>query len=120
MKRKTTEVRRVRAGLDRIGGAVEGRPALADRTAALLRGDLRCPDLEAAPMGKMLHVPLRLPEKLVGRADALVPLLESDPRMEAVGRVVRATVLRLALSIGLAQLERDTAAAAKGSGRRRG
>ncbi len=98
------------AGLDLIGGGVERSPELAARTAAMLWGELACPDMEADDMGKMKHVPMRLPEQMVERLDALVPLLEDDRRMEVGGEVDRAKVIRLALSIGLAQLERDTAA----------
>ncbi|MBN1773174.1 MAG: hypothetical protein JXB32_18045 [Deltaproteobacteria bacterium] len=109
MRKRTTDVGKVNKGLDRIGGVVQSSPGLAARTRAMLAGDLPCPDLEAEPMGRMLHVPMRIPERMVARADALIPLLEGDPRLELSGAVVRAKVLRLALAVGLAQLERDTA-----------
>jgi hypothetical protein len=74
----------------------------------MLRGELACPDMEADDMVRMLHVPMRIPEKMVERADALLPLLTDDPRFEDTG-IDRAKLLRKALAIGLAQLERDVA-----------
>ena len=107
----------VNAALDLMSAEIHGKPEAAARLAAMLSGALRCPDMEADEMGKMKHVPMRLPEQMVERLDALVPLLEDDRRMEVGGEVDRAKVIRLALSIGLEQLERDTAAKSKRRGR---
>lgn len=51
---------------------------------------------------------LRLTEDILERADRLVPLLADDPALVAGAvQVGRATVLRLALLRGLAELERE-------------
>jgi len=108
----TTKTTRTRAGLDRIGDVVQGRPELAERTRRMLAGDLPCPDLETDGMGQMVYVPLRLPEDLVARADALAPRLQRDPRIVAAGRSGRSTVMRLALALGIDALEQGAPAAA--------
>ncbi len=53
------------------------------------------------------HTTLRLSEKLLARADALVPILSDVPEIEAMGQVSRSAVLRLALAKGIAQLEEE-------------
>lgn len=48
----------------------------------------------------------RLPAELAARADLLVDAVQADPDLRGgVGTVTRATVLRLALTRGLASLE---------------
>lgn len=50
---------------------------------------------------------VRIEADHVTLADELVPLVAQDPALRALGREVgRATVLRLALAIGLAELRR--------------
>ena len=49
---------------------------------------------------------LRLPTHFYDRADALVPIMDRDPAVNKYGRVLRSTVLRLAIDEGLAQLEK--------------
>ena len=49
---------------------------------------------------------MRLPAELAERAGALVEAVQADPELRGgVGTVTRATVLRLALTRGLASLE---------------
>lgn len=50
---------------------------------------------------------IRLDHDLQARADVLVPLVAAQPYAAAVGGVTRATVLRLAVARGLADLERE-------------
>lgn len=57
---------------------------------------------------------LRLPSALLERADALLPVLAGADEVAAHGEVKRATVLRLAIMRGLAELERTYATRAKG------
>jgi hypothetical protein len=52
-------------------------------------------------------ITLRLPNDLVDRLDALVPLVAAHPRWRAFGRVTRSTVLRLAVDRGLGPLEAE-------------
>jgi hypothetical protein len=49
---------------------------------------------------------IRLTADVVARADALLPRLDRDPAITAVGAVTRAVALRLALVLGLDALER--------------
>lgn len=59
--------------------------------------------------------PVKLPNELLDRADALVDYVQSLPEIAAVAgsRVTRAHVIRLALARGLADLERERAAQGK-------
>lgn len=51
-------------------------------------------------------IDVRLPAELAERAGALVEAVQADPELRGgVGTVTRATVLRLALTRGLASLE---------------
>jgi hypothetical protein len=58
-------------------------------------------------MARTILTPLRLPPELVRWADRLLPLMTRDPRVTAVGRVTRSSVLRMALVQGLECLERQ-------------
>jgi hypothetical protein len=50
---------------------------------------------------------VRIEADHVEQADALIPLIARDPALKALGRDVgRSTVIRLALSLGLAELKR--------------
>ncbi len=59
--------------------------------------------------GEKFEIPiqLRLPQSIVGRADALLALLLEDPALTAMGRVTRTSVLRLAILRGLEVLENE-------------
>lgn len=50
---------------------------------------------------------IRVPTRLAARLDALAVLLAAHPELGLVGRVTRSAVARLALSRGLAALERS-------------
>jgi hypothetical protein len=60
--------------------------------------------------GREVPTSMRLPERLLARADALAPLLEEHPAFSArvSSRVSRSAVLRAALERGLEALESDT------------
>ena len=102
--------RRLRALDEKMRAALAGRPALAWRTVEYLATGTD----DASPSGAMevtkmaaaerRVVPVRLPEDLVRKADALVPFIDSDPTMQW-GRVTRSAVLRIALAEGIAVLE---------------
>ena len=53
------------------------------------------------------QVVIRMPADLADRLSALVDSVAQDPTVAAGGRVSRSTVARLALSRGLASLERS-------------
>jgi hypothetical protein len=70
-------------------------------------------------MPRTVLTPLRLPPDLVEWADRLVPLVANDPKVAAIGRVTRSSVIRMALVRGLETLESQYAPKkAKGRGRR--
>ena len=110
--------RRIRARVDELGELLSGRPDLAERTRAMLAGELPCPDLDnlEEPMGTNdAAVNLRLPSTALDRAEAMVEALAADPMLRAAGRgVSRSTVLRLAVLRGLDSLEAELAARRKG------
>jgi hypothetical protein len=80
-------------------------PALAERTMAMLRDDLACPDLEEPTVRDEVPTSVRLPADLVRRLDALIPRLERVPALAALGPLTRSKVLRLALVRGVETLE---------------
>ena len=102
-------VRAAEARLDRL---LADHPELRDRTAAMLAGDLPCPDLEepmAVTRNPQSPVNIRLPQSLLDRADALVPVAGQAPELATQTTITRADVLRLAVLRGLAALEAELA-----------
>ena len=87
-------LRRLDAGL---GELLTRRPDLADRTRAMLAGELPALDLEDRMGTNDTGVSLRLPTSAVERAAALVEDLAADPMLQGAARgVTRSVVLRLA------------------------
>ncbi len=84
--------------LEELAGMVSGGAVDLARTAAFLEGEREVP------------TSMRLPGRLLARADALAPLLEEHPAFASrvASRVSRSAVLRAALERGLEALERDT------------
>jgi len=105
---RPVDMARVLAAEQTIAEALALRPDLAGRTAAFLSSD---PDAEALeePMADRFDKPtqIRLDADILTRADALVPFVASKPEFQAIGRVTRASVLRLAMLRGLAELEAE-------------
>ncbi len=101
--------RRIRAALDELRALLDADPALAERTRAMLAGELPCPDLEEKEtMPNDAAINLRVPKDVLSRADALMPALAQDPMLQAAGRgVSRSVVLRLAVLRGLDSLEAE-------------
>lgn len=58
-------------------------------------------------MAPIITTSLRLQQVLLDRADALIPAVAALPSSQAHGSIVRSDVLRLALSRGLDELERE-------------
>lgn len=106
VSKRTVDLRKINEGLDEIGAMVRSSPELAERTRAMLAGDLPCPALEGAPMPtRMVYTPLRVPEDLVNRAEALAPEIHRLGLLTVGGRATKATVFRYAIAIGLEFLE---------------
>lgn len=59
-------------------------------------------------------ISLRLPGELLARADALIPKLAELGAATSTGEVNRSHVLRLALTLGIAQLEQQHAKPTRG------
>jgi hypothetical protein len=100
---------RRRRNLEELRSLLGGDPELRARYDAATQG--RIPAPEALHMVKDTPISLRIPEAMLERADALVPLLGDDPELAMVvgGKVTRSTVLRVALLRGIKALEADFA-----------
>ena len=97
--------RRLQEHTEALRALLAGNPRLQERTNAMLAGELPCPDLEE-PMSETPNpTVVRIPGDLVARCQALMPLLEQEPDLAAVGRLTTSAVIRVALSRGLASLE---------------
>jgi hypothetical protein len=90
----------------RLAAQLRQHPELATRTAQFLAGNPPVETLERL-MTEPLEKPtqLRLPREALERADTLIPLLAKHPEFRALGRLSKATVLRLAVLHGLEVLE---------------
>jgi hypothetical protein len=105
--------------LDRVALALRNNPNLAARTGAMLRGELKAPDLREPTMPKKepkyanSWVMVRLPRDLVKRAEAPWESLTEDRRVKLAGRRSATSATRLML------LRAIEAAEAKASGTRR-
>lgn len=62
--------------------------------------------MHSARMAKRT-IPLRLEEKTIDRADALIEALEERIEAEGLGQASRSTVLRMAIARGLTTLEAE-------------
>jgi hypothetical protein len=94
-----------------MGALLAAKPHLRDRTAAMLAGELACPDLESEPMPetKINPVTLRLPAELLARVDALLPEARRLPELAMMTTITRADLLRLALVKGVGGIEAELA-----------
>jgi len=107
--RRPVDLARARAAEVELEALLTAHPELRERTALFLAGKLA--GRKDEPMSeKQSPQVVKIPAFLVARARALVPHLEGTPTMAAAPRVTGAAVLRVALSIGLAELERRTTA----------
>jgi hypothetical protein len=100
------DLARVRAAEARLAAHLRRHPELATRTAHFLAGDPSVETMETL-MTEPLEKPtqLRLPREALERAEALIPLLAKHAEFRALGRLSKATVLRLAVLHGLEVLE---------------
>jgi hypothetical protein len=108
------DLARVRAAEARLAAQLRQHPELASRTAQFLAGN---PSVE--PMETLMTEPLekptqlRLPRDALERAERLIPLLAQHPEFRALGRLSKATMLRLAVLHGLEVLEQRAREKAK-------
>ena len=100
---------RRRRNLEELRSLLGADPELQARYDAATQGLIPAP--EALVMAKDTPISLRIPEAMLDRAEALVPLLADDPELAMVlgGKVTRSTVLRVALLRGIKALEADFA-----------
>ena len=73
-------------------------------------------------MSRTILTPLRLPVEYIEKADSMLEAFAADPEVNAVGRVTRASVLRMAIAKGLSSMEYSYAPRPKtksSNGRRR-
>lgn len=113
-RRPPIDLARVRAAEERLDALLaDAGPRLRERTAAMLAGELPCPDLdeeEVRPMRQgQTPVNVRLPATMIARLDALVPTVGAASELATVVTVTRSDVLRLAILRGLEQLEAEYA-----------
>lgn len=111
-KRQPVDLARVRAAEERLDAILaDAGPRLRERTAAMLAGELPCPDLddEERPVQTeaLRNANVRLPDAALERAVALVPKVAVSSELAAAGCVTRSDVLRLAVLRGLEQLEAE-------------
>jgi hypothetical protein len=108
------DLARVQAAEARLVAHVRQHPELATRTAHFLAGNPSVETMERL-MTEPLEKPteLRLPREALERAETLIPLLAQHPKFRALGRLSRATVLRLAVLHGLEVLEQRAGEKAK-------
>lgn len=125
---KAVDLQAVGDALATIRRTLREHPEVRKRTAAFLAGDPTEADLDALctqEENMPVYAPLtvRVPESLVDRIDALVPLLGDAPELATAANVTRSDALRLCVLRGLEALEAEHkapgAAAGGGVGGRR-
>lgn len=109
---KAVDLQAVGDALATIRRTLREHPEVRERTAALFAGDPTTGDLDALrpleeSMATLRAIPVRLPEALVARLDALVPLLADEPELATKGTITRSDALRLCVLRGLEVLEAE-------------
>ena len=105
-----TDLQAVSNALAVIRQTLTEHPEVRQRTAAFLAGDPTESDLDALStqeesMATQAPLTVRVPQALVDRLDALVPLLADAPELATAANVTRADALRLCVLRGLEALE---------------
>jgi hypothetical protein len=95
----------VRAMLADLRDSLAADPALRARTADFLAADLELETLEALMAAR--DTPIRLPDELIARAEALVEPMTTRRDLLAWNSPNRTAILRLALGRGLDSLEAE-------------
>lgn len=109
---KAVDLQAVGNALATIRRTLAEHPEVRERTAALFAGDPTESDLEALStqeesMATQAPLTVRVPQALVDRIDALVPLLGDEPELATKANVTRADALRLCVLRGLEALEAE-------------
>ena len=109
---KAVDLQAVGDALATIRRTLREHPEVRERTAALLAGDPTTGDLDALQpqeesMATQAPLTVRVPQALVDRLDALVPLLADAPELATQANVTRSDVLRLCVLRGLEALEAE-------------
>lgn len=110
MPRKAVDLQAVGDALATIRRTLREHPEVRERTAALFAGDPTEGDLDALQeesMATQAPLTVRVPQALVDRIDALVPLLADAPELATAANVTRADALRLCVLRGLEVLEAE-------------
>ena len=100
------DLTRVRDVLRRLS-AMMTDPTLSARTAAMLRGEIACPELEIPHMTKnTVQTTVRLPAELVRRLEKMEATMGKDPALAAF-RISFQSVMRTAIARGLDAMEAE-------------
>jgi hypothetical protein len=107
---KAVDLQAVSDALATIRRTLREHPEVRERTAALFAGDPTTGDLDALQpqeesMASYAPLTVRVPQALVDRIDALVPLLGDEPELATAANVTRSDALRLCVLRGLEALE---------------
>ena len=107
---KAVDLQAVGNALAVIRRTLTEHPEVRERTAALFAGDPTTGDLDALQpqeesMATQAPLTVRVPQALVDRIDALVPLLGDAPELATAANVTRSDALRLCVLRGLEVLE---------------
>lgn len=96
--------------------AVRGRAGVSDVLRPGYSGRSRARPASGVCVHPMsdLQTSIRIPKDFIKRADALARKLARTPRFVALGEMTRSKVLRLAIAIGIEQLEEEHGAQRRG------
>ncbi len=104
---------RAKAAEERIATILREHPEVAERTARMLAHEPSTAALEgemSEPETLEMPTVIKLPKSLLARADALKAKVAGNPEFQAIGRITRNAILRLAMVRGLEVLEEEYAA----------
>lgn len=118
MSRAVLDMARIQAAEARIAEVLNLHPEIRQRTAAWLASEPTTEEMEVLIVGdeekpNMQTLGIRIDQTTIDRADALQSFVATKPELRAMGRVSRASILRLAMLRGLEVLEADKAKAEK-------
>ena len=122
MSRAVLDMARIQAAEAKIAEVLTLHPEIQRRTAAWLASDPTTEGVEVLIVGteeetgnkpSMQTLGIRLDQGTIDRADALLDFVATKPELRAMGRVSRASVLRLAMLRGLDVIEAEARKAEK-------
>lgn len=117
MSRAVLDMARIQAAEARIAEVLNKHPEIRQRTAEWLASEPTTAELEVLIVSdekpNMQTLGIRIDQATIERADALQGFVASKPELRAMGRVSRASILRLAMLRGLEVLEAEARKAEK-------